>query len=66
MDGVLDWFSKHNVENIAQTMESDKPWIEETREFFGLVILIVVLLINYIYARKKATARRQMQLNNYY
>jgi Ca2+/H+ antiporter len=56
-DGVLDWFSKHDAENIAQTMESNKPWIEETREFFGLVILIAVLLINFIYAKRKAGVR---------
>jgi Ca2+/H+ antiporter len=56
-DGVLDWFSKHDAENIAQTMESDKPWIEETREFFGLMILIAVLLSNYIYAKRKVAVK---------
>jgi hypothetical protein len=52
-DGVLDWIQKHNAENIAETMKATKPWIEETREFFGLVILVVVLAVNYFYARKK-------------
>ena len=52
-NGVLDWASKHNAEDIAATMKADKPWIEETREFFGLLILIVVLLIDYFHARKK-------------
>lgn len=52
--GVLDWIRKYNAENIASTMKAEKPWIEETREFFGLVILIAVLLINYFYARKRA------------
>ncbi len=52
-DGVLDWITKYNAEDIAATMKAEKPWIEETREFFGLVILIVVLLINYFYAKKK-------------
>jgi hypothetical protein len=51
-NGVLDWITKHNEENIAATMKATKPWIEETREFFGLVILIAVLLIDYFYARK--------------
>src|SRR5689334_24151620 len=37
-DGVLDWINKHDAENIAETMKATKPWIEETREFFGLVI----------------------------
>ena len=52
-DGVWDWITKHDAEDIAATMKAEKPWIEDTREFFGLLILIVVLLINYIKARKK-------------
>jgi hypothetical protein len=45
---------KHNAENIAHTMKAETPWIEETREFFGLIILIAVLLMNYFYGRRKA------------
>ena len=52
-NGVWDWATKHNAEGIASTMHAEKPWIEETREFFGLIILIVVLLIDYFYARKR-------------
>jgi len=52
-NGVWDWITKHNEANIANTMKAEQPWIEETREFFGLVILIVVLLIDYIYAKRK-------------
>lgn len=52
-DGVLDWYQKHNAENIAATMKATKPWIEETREFFGLVILIIALSVNLWYAKKK-------------
>ena len=52
-DGVLDWINEHNAEDIATTMKAEKPWIEETREFFGLIILIVVLSIDYFYAKKK-------------
>ena len=58
-NGVLDWIIKHHAANITETMKADQPWIEETREFFGLVILIVVLLINYFYAKK---IRRQKSL----
>ena len=53
-DGVLDWVNKHNAEDIAATMKAEKPWIEETREFFGLIILIVVLAVDYFYSRRKA------------
>ena len=52
-DGVLDWVEKHNTENIAGSMKATTPWIEDTREFFGLVILIVVLGMNWLYARKR-------------
>ena len=53
-NGVWDWMTKHHATNIAGTMKAEQPWIEETREFFGLVILIVVLLIDYLYSKRKA------------
>ncbi|RFM34599.1 transmembrane 220 family protein [Chitinophaga silvisoli] len=56
-NGVLDWATKHHGENIAETMKASQPWIEETREFFGLFILIAVLAINYIYAGRKKAGR---------
>ena len=52
-DGVMDWIQEHQAENIAGSMKAEKPWIEETREFFGLVILIGVLLVDYFKARRK-------------
>ena len=52
-DGVWDWLTKHQAQNIADSMKATKPWIEETREFFGLMILVIVLLIDYFHARKK-------------
>lgn len=51
-DGAWDWLTKHHAENIAASMKAETPWIEDTREFFGLVILIAVLLINYLYAKR--------------
>ena len=52
-DGVLDWIEKHNAENIAGSMKASTPWIEDTREFFGLFITIAVLAANWIYAKRK-------------
>lgn len=49
-NGLIDWIGQHHAENIAETMKAGKPWIEESREFFGLLILITVLTINYRYA----------------
>ena len=50
--GVLNWATQHNAENIVNSMKATKPWIEETREFFGLIILLVVLLIDLIWLKK--------------
>jgi hypothetical protein len=51
-EGVVSWATEHGAENIAQSMKATKPWIEETREFGGLVILIVVLICNMVWLRK--------------
>lgn len=63
--GVMAWATNHNAENIAQTMKATKPWIEETREFFGLFILIIVLLVDYTYASQrieKKTRKKMMKI----
>ena len=52
--GVLNWITEHHGENIAETMKATKPWIEETREFFGLMIVVVVLVINMIWLKRNA------------
>ena len=59
-DGVLDWIREHHAQNIADSMKAETPWIEDTREFFGLVILITVLLINYFYCRRKSKRNSQL------
>jgi hypothetical protein len=48
-EGVIDWVNKHEAESLTQTMKASSPWIEDTREFFGLCILTFVLLMNYLY-----------------
>lgn len=58
--GVLDWAREHHGENIAQTMKATKPWIEETREFFGLVIVIVVLAVNRAWLLRQKSARQPL------
>ena len=49
-DGVLSWVRDHESENLVQTMKATKPWIEQTREFGGLLIIILALGINYLKA----------------
>ena len=57
-NGLLDWMNLHHAENIAETMKAEKPWVEESREFFGLLIIIVVLSINYFQSRKKIKSEK--------
>ena len=45
-DGVWDWMTKYKRQNIAATMQATKPYIENTRECFGLLIITGALLIN--------------------
>lgn len=52
-DGVVDWATKHHAENIAGQMKAATPWIEDTREFFGLCMVSFALLMNYFYAKKR-------------
>ena len=57
-NGIIDWIQFHNASNIASTMKAEKPWIEESREFFGLVIILIVLGINYIQKTKYSSVSK--------
>ena len=46
-DGVKDWLIKYNKPSIVESMQATKPYIEKTREFFGLLIISGALLLNY-------------------
>lgn len=50
-DGVLDWMLEYNTPSITESMQATKPYIEKTREAFGLLIAVVALLFNYFYRR---------------
>jgi hypothetical protein len=53
INGLLDWLQLHDAENIAETMKAEQPWIESSREFFGLLLLIIALSINYFAVRNR-------------
>ena len=53
--GVLSWINEHDAENIVQSMKATKPWIEETREFFGLLLLIIALAANMFWLSRRRT-----------
>ena len=49
-DGVRDWIFKYKKESLVQEMQATKPYIEQTREFYGLLIITGALIINYLAA----------------
>lgn len=51
-NGLIDWITIHDAQNIAETMKAEQPWVEESREFFGLLLSIIVLAINLWYAKR--------------
>lgn len=60
---VLSWSKDHNSESIVQSMKATKPWIEETREFLGLLVLIVALAVNMIWLSKIKRTTTYLQKN---
>lgn len=51
-NGVISWYTDHDRENLVQSMKAAKPWIEETREFGGLLIITIVMVINLMLQKK--------------
>jgi hypothetical protein len=57
--GVNNWAREHDSESLVQSMKASKPWIEETREFGGLLILIIALAANMFWLRKLKKAQKE-------
>jgi hypothetical protein len=55
-DGVISWFRDHDAESLVQSMKATKPWIENAREFGGLMIIAVFLIINLTVEKRKSVA----------
>ena len=49
-DGVRDWIVRYKRPSLVESMQATKPYIEKTREFFGLLIISGALAINYFVA----------------
>lgn len=53
-NGVADWITIYNAESVTATMKAEKPWIENAREFFGLILMIFALGMNlFFYCKEK-------------
>jgi len=51
-DGVISWATEHHFDSLTQSMMASTPWIENTREFGGLFIMLVVCAINLYVSRQ--------------
>lgn len=51
---LISWI-KMGSPDIAETMKTDKPYIEFVREFFGLIIILFALLFHYFSTHRKTT-----------
>lgn len=56
--GVRSWYTDHDAENIARSMQATQPWVEETREFGGLLLLVIVLGTNWVWAAISPSTRK--------
>lgn len=51
---LINWI-KMGTPNIAETMKTEKSYIEFTREFFGLGISLAVLVFHFFQMRKQGS-----------
>jgi hypothetical protein len=52
-DGVISWATEHHFDSLTQSMLASSPWIENTREFGGLFIMLVACAINLYVGRQQ-------------
>jgi hypothetical protein len=53
-EGVMVWFSQPDKAVLFDdVMKMEHPYIEESREFLGLLICMIVLIIHLILSRKR-------------
>ena len=51
LPGVVDWLQQGTPEELAREMKATKPYIEESREFLGLLIALGALIFYYLRER---------------
>ena len=62
-DGVVSWATEHHFDSLTQSMMASTPWIENTREFGGLFIMLVVCAINLYVSRQNASNENANEAN---
>ena len=58
-DGVFSWATVHNFDSLTQSMLASAPWIENTREFGGLSIMLVVCAVN-LYTERRRISKENL------
>ncbi|TAH25507.1 MAG: hypothetical protein EAZ07_06910 [Cytophagales bacterium] len=56
LPSVIEWIEKEKGHNLMQRMVDNKMYIEETREFGGLIIASLLLVVQYFLERKRKMA----------
>jgi uncharacterized MnhB-related membrane protein len=49
---LIDWIQR-GMPSITESMKAEKQYVELTREFFGLLVSVVTLLLYYFNAKRK-------------
>jgi hypothetical protein len=59
--GVLEWLAQEDPSALfSETMKMEHPYIEESREFLGLVICLMVIVFYLVRASLKTNEKKQM------
>lgn len=50
--GMIEWVQAGQQSEIFGEMTGDRPYVEETREFFGLIIALATVVFNWVLHRR--------------
>ena len=58
--GVMEWLAQEDKSALfSETMKMEYPYIEESREFLGLVICLIVIVFYLVRTSRKPNAKKQ-------
>lgn len=52
LPGVFDWLMNHRQVSLLTGMSAERPYIEESRECFGLMLALAAFIFHYFSAKK--------------
>ncbi|WP_331346557.1 transmembrane 220 family protein [Cellvibrio sp. UBA7661] len=50
-EGAYNYYLHRNTEPLMQSMNPEKPYIEEAREFLGALIALVMIVVSHLLSR---------------